>query len=463
MESISETLNGFFNLANGFLFGPVMLAVFVGTGVYMTLRTNFVQFARLKTAFAECFGGVFRKESGAGNIRPYQALSGALSSCIGIGNIGGVSSAIAIGGPGAVFWMWVSALFGMATKFAEIALAMEYREQDAQGNYRGGVMYILSRGMKNKPLGKLLGGAFAAFCAMVALVSCNAVQSNSIAESLRVTFPGVQPAVWGAVLVLVVGLVIFGGIKKIAAATTFLTPLMAGIYLILGTVIIVFNFRQVPEAFRLIFVSAFRGDAAVGGIAGATMLHAMRMGVARGIFSNEAGCGSSPLIHVTAKVDVPTRQALYGVVEVFVDTIVVCTFTALIVLTSGIWNSGETGVALSNLAWKGALGGFGDAVLTVSLILFGISTILGWAWYGETAAEFLFGVKAIVPYRLLHLSFTFLGSVTAVSVVWNAADFCNGLMVLPNLLSLWLFAPQISAVTKAFFARSEFSAKSGRA
>ena len=189
----------------------------------------------------------------------------------------------------------------------------------------------------------------------------------------------------------------------------------------------------------------------------------MRIGVARGIFSNEAGCGSSPLIHVTAKVDVPTRQALYGVVEVFVDTIVVCTFTALLVLTSGIWNGGETGVALSNLAWKNALGGFGDAVLTVSLILFGISTILGWAWYGETAAEFLFGVKAIVPYRLIHLSFTFLGAVTAVGVVWNAADFCNGLMVLPNLLSLWLFAPQISQVTKAFFARSEFSARSNGA
>ena len=459
MTDISETLNGFFNLANGFLFGPVMLAVFVGTGVYMTLRTGAVQFTRLRTAFAECFGGIFRKDSGKGNIRPYQALSGALSSCIGIGNIGGVSSAIAIGGPGAVFWMWVSALFGMATKYAEIALAMEYREQDSQGNYRGGVMYILSRGMKNKALGRLLGGSFAAFCTMVALVSCNAVQSNSIAEALRVSFPGVHPAVWGAAIAAVVGLVIFGGIRKIAAATTFLTPLMAGVYIVLGTVIIAMNVARVPEAFRLIFVSAFRGDAVVGGIAGATMLHAMRMGVARGIFSNEAGCGSSPLIHVTARVDVPTRQALYGVVEVFVDTIVICTFTALIVLTSGLWNCGETGIALSNLVWKAALGGAGDAVLTLSLVLFGVSTILGWAWYGETSATFLFGEKAILPYRLLHLCFTFIGAVAAVSVAWNAADFCNGLMVLPNLLSLWLFAPQISRLTREFFARPEFAAK----
>ena len=455
--TIIESLNVFFGAANGFLFGPIMLAVFVGTGVYMTLRTGGVQFKRIGTAFSECFGGIFRKASGAGDIKPYQALSAALSSCIGIGNIGGVSSAIALGGPGAVFWMWVSALFGMATKFAEIALAMEYRVQDPQGNYRGGVMYILSRGMKNKTLGKLLGGAFAAFCTMVALVSCNAVQSNSIAEALRVSFPGVHPAFWGAALALIVGLVIFGGIRKIAAATSLLTPLMAGIYLILGTVIIIFNFHKIPDAFRMIFVSAFSGDAVVGGIAGATMLHAMRMGVARGIFSNEAGCGSSPLIHGTAKVDVPTRQALYGVVEVFVDTIVICTFTALIVLTSGIWNCGETGVALSDLAWKGTLGTFGDAVLTVSLLLFGLSTILGWAWYGETAAEFLFGVKAIVPYRLIHIAFTFFGAVTAVGVVWNAADFCNGLMVLPNLLSLWLFAPQISKITKEFFARPEFA------
>ncbi|MBP5212715.1 MAG: sodium:alanine symporter family protein [Pyramidobacter sp.] len=459
MESISRTLNGFFDIANGFLFGPIMLVVFVGTGVYMTLRTGAVQFTRFGTAMRECFGGIFRKETGTGNIKPYQALAAALSSCIGIGNIGGVSSAIAIGGPGAVFWMWVSAVFGMATKYAEIALAMEYRELDSRGSYRGGVMYILSRGMKNKALGKTLGGAFAAFCMMVALVSCNAVQSNSIAESLRVSFPGVSPVVWGAVIAALIGLVIFGGLKKIATVTGLLTPLMAGIYLVLGTVILVMNAERVPDAFRLIFVSAFRGDAVVGGIAGATMLHAMRMGVARGIFSNEAGCGSSPLIHVTAKVDVPTRQALYGVVEVFVDTIVVCTFTALIVLTSGLWNSGETGVALSNLAWKGALGGFGDAILTLSLALFGFSTILGWAWYGETSAEFLFGVKAILPYRIIHLVFTFLGAVTAVSVVWNAADFCNGLMVLPNLLSLWLFAPQIASVTKAFFARPEFADK----
>ncbi len=278
--------------------------------------------------------------------------------------------------------------------------------------------------------------------------------------SFTAPFTNGGPEPGGAALALIVGLVIFGGIRKIAAATSLLTPLMAGIYLILGTVIIIFNFHKIPDAFRMIFVSAFSGDAVVGGIAGATMLHAMRMGVARGIFSNEAGCGSSPLIHVTAKVDVPTRQALYGVVEVFVDTIVICTFTALIVLTSGIWNCGETGVALSDLAWKGTLGTFGDAVLTVSLLLFGLSTILGWAWYGETAAEFLFGVKAIVPYRLIHIAFTFFGAVTAVGVVWNAADFCNGLMVLPNLLSLWLFAPQISKITKEFFARPEFARNS---
>ena len=457
MTSLSETLNGFFNAANGFLFGPVMLAVFVGTGVYMTLRTGGAQFVHLGAAFRECFGGLLRSDSGRGNIRPWQALSTALSSCIGIGNIGGVSSAIAIGGPGAVFWMWVSAVFGMATKFAEIALAMEYRERDSEGNYRGGVMYILSRGMNNKALGRLLGGAFAVFCAMVALVSCNAVQSNSISESLRVSFPGVHPAVWGVALTVLVALVVFGGLKKIAAVTSVLTPLMAGVYLILGSVIIAMNYSRVPEAFRLIFVSAFRGDAVVGGIAGATMLQAMRMGVARGIFSNEAGCGSSPLVHVAAKTDVPTRQALYGIVEVFVDTIVICTFTALIVLTSGIWNSGETGVALSDLAWKGALGAFGDAALTLALTLFGLSTILGWAWYGETAVEYLFGVKAIAPYRALHVAFTFLGAVTAVDVVWNAADFCNGLMVLPNLFSLWLFAPLISKLTKELFARPEFN------
>lgn len=460
-EIMTEILNNFFNTCNAFLFGPIMLVVFVGTGVFLTIRLGGVQFSKFGFAMREVFGKLFKKsddtDTGTGQIKSFSALATALSSCIGVGNIAGVASAIALGGPGAIFWMWISAIFGMATKYSEISLAMQFREQDNLGNYRGGVMYILSKGMKHKKLGKFLGGCFALFVVFVSFISCNAVQANSIAETLRVSFPNIKPYIWGVILVILAALVIFGGIRKISSVTTYLTPIMACLYVLFGIIILCINASAIPNAFKLIFVSAFKGDAIVGGIAGATMREAMKRGVSRGIFSNEAGIGSSALVHSTAKVDVPNRQALYGIAEVFVDTIIVCTFTALIVLTSPSWNSGETGVALSNLAWKGALGLFGDVVLTISVILFAFSTILGWSWYGETATTFLFGTKAIPVFRVIFLGCTFMGAVASVDVLWNAADFCNGLMSLPNLLSLWLFSGMVVKASRDFFARSEFN------
>ena len=337
-----------------FLFGPIMLAVFFGVGLYFTIRLRGVQFTRFGTAFREVVGNVGKKtDDGIGQIRSYKALATALSSCVGNGNIVGVAYAIAVGGPGAIFWMWVAALGGMATKFAEIALAMHFRIQDEDGNFRGGVMYILTRGMKHKTIARILGGAFAVFTVFVSVVSCGALQVNTINSAVSGFVGNTTVIPWiVAILILVVdGLVIFGGVRKISDVTTFLTPIMALIYLGFGLVILIMNITLIPQALWFIVKSAFTGDAVIGGVAGATMGIAIRRGVQRGVFSNEAGTGSSAMVHATAKVDVPVKQALYGIIEVFFDTFVICTFTALIVMVSGVWNSGVTdGTVLASTA-----------------------------------------------------------------------------------------------------------------
>lgn len=454
-----EALNNFLVSGVGFLFGPIMLCVFLGTGILMTVMTRGVQFRKFGAAFREVFSNIRKKSSdGDGQIRPFQALATALSSCVGTGNIVGVTSAIIAGGPGAIFWMWISAVFGMATKYSEIVLAMHYREKDDKGIWRGGVMYILSRGMtKCKWLGKLLGGFFALCCIMVALVSCNAVQANSMVGVLGTSIPVVPNWVWGVIFAGLAGLVIFGGIKKIGSVCTALTPTMAVIYVTFGLVILVINAPAVPAALASIFTSAFSANAAFGGVVGITIKAALSKGIARGIFSNEAGVGGAPLVHVTSQIDVPAKQGLYGIVEVFFDTMIICTFTALIILTTGVGDmlsagtlSAASAAAVANQAWINGLGGFGDIILTVCLVLFSFSTIIGWAWCGETSFEYLFGTKAIPVYRVLVIAFTFIGCVAASDVLWNAADFCNGSMCIPNLLSLILFCGIIAKDTKKF-------------
>ncbi len=449
-----DAINNVLLTMSGFLFGPVMLCVYFGVGLMLTIRLGGVQFRRFGVALRECVGNIAGKKhkNETGQIKSFKALATALSSCVGNGNIVGVAGAIAIGGPGAIFWMWIAALLGMATKFSEICLAMHFRVQDEAGNYRGGVMYILSRGMKNKTLGKILGGAFAVFTVFVSFVSCGALQANTAATAITNM---VSVPTWGvAAFVLVVeALVIFGGLKKISDTTTVLTPIMALLYIAFGIVILAMNVTKIPAALWYIVKSAFTGDAAVGGIAGATMMYAVRMGVARGVFSNEAGTGSSAIVHSTAQVDQPTRQALYGIIEVFFDTIVICTFTALVVMVSGLWNSGETdGTVLVYTIFQNSLGTVGSVVLSVSLVLFCFSTMLGWSTYGESAFVYLFGIKSVTVFRVLHMLMCAAGTMVSVAVMWNAADVCNGLMALPNLLSLFLFGGLIVKDTKAFFA-----------
>ena len=439
-----------------FLFGPIMLAVFFGVGLYFTIRLHGIQFTRFGTAFREVVLNVEKKsDDGVGQIRSYKALATALSSCVGNGNIVGVAYAIAVGGPGAIFWMWIAALGGMATKFAEIALAMHYRVQDEEGNFRGGVMYILTQGMKQKTIAKILGGAFAVFTVFVSFVSCGALQINTISSAvsgLAGSFPAVPWII--AVLIFVIdGLVIFGGIKKIADVTTYLTPIMAIIYLGFGLIILILNITLIPQALWFIIKSAFTGDAVIGGVAGATMGVAIRRGVQRGVFSNEAGTGSSAMVHATAKVDMPVKQALYGIIEVFFDTFVICTFTALIIMVSGVWKSGTTdGTVLAATAFRQNLGGLGQIVIVISLILFCLSTVLGWYTYGESAFAFLFGASRIKTYRILHMLISSAGALISVQLLWDAADVCNGLMAIPNLFSLILFGSVVVRDTKSFFA-----------
>jgi AGCS family alanine or glycine:cation symporter len=434
----------------GFLFGPAMLCVYFGVGLMFTIRLGGVQFRRFGIALRECVFG--KGNAGAGQIKSIQALATALSSCVGTGNIVGVANAIAVGGPGAIFWMWVAAVLGMATKFAEICLAMHFRVQDDEGNYRGGVMYILSQGMKNKTLGTILGGTFAVFTVFVCFASCGALQANTIASALT-SVTSIHSWAVALGIMLIEALVVFGGLKKIAETTSFLTPIMAIIYVGFGLIVIALHISEVPTALWYIVKSAFTGDAAVGGVAGATMAFAIQKGVSRGVFSNEAGVGSSAIIHAVAKVDVPTRQSLYGIIEVFFDTIIVCTITALIIMLSGVWNSGEQdGAVIASIAFTQHFGSMGNIVLTVSLCLFSISTLLGWYTYGESAFVFLFGTRWINAFRVIHMLICASGALVSVALMWNAADACNGLMALPNFISLFLFGGIIVKDTKAFFA-----------
>lgn len=459
MGSFLQTLDNFFNAGTGFLFGPIMLVVFFGTGILMTIVTRGVQFRKFGTAIREVFGNLRKKETGDGELRPFQALATALSSCVGNGNVVGVSAALVSGGPGAIFWMWIAAITGMATKYSEILLAMHFREKDDRGIWRGGVMYILTRGMGEKWtwLAKFLGVVFAVCCVLVSYISCNAVQASSMASVLGSTLPAVPSWVWGLAICALSGICIVGGIKKIGNVCSVLTPVMAVIYVFFGLIILVLNAGAIPGAIGLIFKSAFSSQAAWGGVTGITIRTAISKGVTRGIFSNEAGVGGAPLVHVTSDIEVPARQSLYGIVEVFFDTIIICTFTALVILVSGVGDLVSAGqipvtetAAISNAAWSLALGNLGDIVVTVCLALFCFSTIIGWCTYGETSWEYLFGSSSLVIFRALHVLMTFIGCVVSAQVLWDAADFCNGVMCIPNLFSLIIFSRIIAHDTRKY-------------
>lgn len=444
MERLME-ING---IINEFVWGPPMLFLLVGTGVYLTLRTKFFSITKLGYILKNTFLKMFKKTSaGEGEVTAFQAVATALAATVGTGNIAGVATAISIGGPGAVFWMWVSALFGLTTKFAEVVLSIEFREKNKAGQWVGGPMYYIENGMKKKWLASI----FALFGALAAFGIGNMVQSNSVAAALEFSF-GVPKLATGLILAGISAVVILGGIKRIGQVTERLVPFMAAFYIIGALFIIIMNIDQLGNALSLIFGSAFTGTAAVGGFAGSTLSMAMRRGVSRGVFSNEAGLGSAPIAHAAASTDHPVRQGLWGVFEVFVDTLVICTLTALSIIMSGVWNKGSTGAALTTEAFNTAMPGFGGYIVSIGILLFAYSTILGWAYYGEKCIEFIAGTKAILPYRIVYVPLVVVGAVGGLTVLWDLADTLNGLMAIPNLIALLALSPIVLKRTKEFFA-----------
>jgi len=447
---MTETITAANGWLNSYVWGWPMIVLLVGTGLLLTVVTGGVQFRYLGFALREVLGKITQKSTAAGEVSPFQAVATALASTVGVGNIAGVATAISIGGPGALFWLWVSGVLGMCTKFAEIVVAIHYREPDAAGQMRGGAMYVLRKGL-GMPW---LGAVFAGLVALAAFGIGNMVQSNSVASSLQASF-GVSPSVTGLILAIVTATVILGGIKRIGQFTEYLVPFMAIFYLGGGLIILVRFAAEIPAAISLVLSSAFSGAAATGGFAGSTVMLAMRYGIARGLFSNEAGLGSAPLVHAAARTDHPVRQGLYGIFEVFVDTILVCTTTGLAILVTGVWSGGTTGAELAGQAFSvGLPGTWGNLVVTTSLVLFAFSTVIGWSYYGETAIVYLFGPKAATPYKVAWLVFIYLGAVGSLHLVWDVADTLNGLMAIPNLVAVLASIGLVRRLTREFFSQA---------
>mgnify|MGYP001815401155 CR=1 FL=1 len=441
-----ETLSEFVSWLNGIVWGPVMLVLILGTGLFLSVGLRFMPLRHIGYGFRQLWIG--RKPEGEGDITPFNALMTSLSATIGTGNIAGVGTAIAIGGPGAVFWMWCTALVGMATKYAEAVLAVNYREVDEDGRHVGGPMYYIKNGLGAH--WKWLGTAFAVFGAIAGFGIGNMVQANSVADAMHANL-GLSKLVVGLVMAAVVFAVLIGGIKRIAQVAGKLVPLMAVAYVTGGLIVILANLTEVPAALGLIISEAFTPTAATGGFAGAGVMLAVQMGVARGIFSNEAGLGSAPIAHAAAETDDPVRQGTVAMLGTFIDTIIVCTITALVIVMTGMWSSGESGAALSSAAFGVGLPGFGQWVVTFGLVIFAFTTVMGWSVYGERCVEYLFGVKAIMPFRILWVLAIPLGATVKLGFVWLLADTLNALMAVPNLVALLLLSPVVFRLTRNYF------------
>ncbi|NBC46640.1 MAG: amino acid carrier protein [Gammaproteobacteria bacterium] len=499
MEQVSQVIGSI----NGWVWGPPMLILILGTGLYLSIGLKVMPLHRLGFGFRMLWRG--RKEQGSGDITPFNALMTSLSATIGTGNIAGVGTALAIGGPGALFWMWITALVGMATKYSEAVLAVRYREVDENNNHVGGPMYYIRNGLGRKWL--WLATLFALFGAVAGFGIGNTVQANSVAHALETKF-GV-PELWtGLALALLVGLVLIGGIRWIAQVAGKLVPLMALAYLVSGLIVLLLNAGEVPGAIVTIVDYAFTPSAGVGGFAGASVMLALQMGVARGIFSNEAGLGSAPIAHAAAETDSPVRQGTVAMLGTFLDTIIICTITGLVIVVSGQWkadnpdftacveqggvveervdrswmirkpstvcvidaedgsevehNRGITGAALSAISFGEELPGTGAYVVSIGLALFAFTTILGWSVYGERCVEYLFGVHAIIPFRIVWVLAVPIGAITQLDFVWLLADTMNAMMAIPNLIALLLLSPVVFQVTKTFFDERRQAARAGR-
>ncbi|CAG0949061.1 Amino-acid carrier protein AlsT [Methylophilaceae bacterium] len=427
---------------SGWVWGPPMLTLLVGTGVYLTFLLRGLQFRALPMALRM----IFHKEMhGKGDISHFAALMTALAATVGIGNIVGVASAITLGGPGAVFWMWMTGLVGMATKYAEAVLAVKYREEGPHG-MRGGPMYYIAKGAGLPWLGTL----FAVFTALAAFGIGNMTQANATAKIFESTF-GIDTLTTGLVLMVLTALVILGGIRSIGRFTSFLVPFMIVGYVAASLVVLALNASEIPHALGLIFYHAFNPAAAGGGFAGATIAAAIRFGIARGVFSNESGLGSSPIAAAAARTNEPVRQALVSMTQTFIDTLVICTMTALVILTATSWTEGVSAAELTSASMAQTLGQTGTIIVALATALFAYSTLIGWNYYGEKAVEYLFGPKVIRIYRIFFVAAVTVGATTSLEFVWNFSDLMNGMMAIPNLIGLLLLSKVIKAETERYF------------
>lgn len=443
-----KMLEDFLNQLSSIIWGPVMLAFLLGIGIFLSWGLKAFPWRQTPNAFKLLWGS--RQSEQQGDITPFQALMTALSATVGTGNIAGVATAIFLGGPGAIFWMWITALLGMATKYAEAVLAVKYREVDELGRHVGGPMYYIRNGLGEK--WRWLAIAFALLGTLASFGIGNMVQANSVADAVKAMF---QIPTWltGTTMTVLTAIVILGGIQRIAGVAAKLVPVMAIAYVFGALCVVFLHIQQVPEAFLLIIKSAFSETAAYGGFAGASVWAAIRFGVARGVFSNEAGLGSAPIAHAAAKTKDPVQQGMIAMLGTLIDTLIICTLTALVIILTGVWDSGENGAALSTLAFNQGLPGWGGYIVVFGMVVFAFTTILGWSYYGERCAEFLWGEKVILPYRILWLCAIPVGAMGKLTMIWLLADVLNGLMAIPNLMALALLSPVVFKVSKDYLGR----------
>lgn len=426
----------------------IMVPVLFGVGLLLTIRIGFIQFTKLGTAFKVMFSRRSRKGGGEGDVSPFAAVSTALAATVGNGNIAGVATALYWGGPGAIFWMWVCGFLGMGTKFSEAFLGVLYREKHPDGTIAGGPMYYIKNGLNKSNFAVFLAGFFAVCGAFASLFGTgNMMQSNQMSLAFKTQF-GIPPFVSGAVITLFVGLVVIGGIKRIGAVAERLVPAMIILYILAGIIVLIDNIESLPRTFLLIFEYAFKPAAAMGGFLGATIKQAVQFGARRGILSNEAGLGSAPIAHAAAQTPSPLHQGLIGVMEVFIDTILVCSFTALINLSSGVWTSGVSGSAMTVTAFSKTLPHIGGIIVSICSFFFGYTTLIGWCYYGEQCLKYLFGIKVAMPYRIVFIVLTFIGAVVSIEIVFFMGDIANAFMALPNLIGLLLLSGVLSRKLK---------------
>ena len=444
MQQLTEWLH----TLNGMVWGVPMIVLILGTGFYLQLRLGFMPLRNIGYGFRMIWKSRTVEDKSSGDISPYAALMTALSATVGTGNIAGVATAIAVGGPGALFWMWMTAIVGMATKYAEVVVAVKFREKNANGQWVGGPMYAIKNGLG--PKWRWLATAFAVFGGLAGFGIGAMVQANGISSAMQGAF-GLETWVTGLAVAGLTAAVVLGGIKRIGAVAEKLVPSMCIVYIICVLWVLGTYYSQIPAAFLLIIEQAFNPTAAVGGFAGSTVLMAIRMGVARGIFSNEAGLGTAGIAQAAGQSKDPVFSGIVGMMGTFIDTIIVCTMTGLAIVVSGVWNSGASGALLSTQSFEAAMPGIGKYLLAISLALFAFTTILGWAYYGEKCWTYLVGPVCEKPFRILWVAGVFVGAVVTLDVAWLVADTLNAMMAIPNLISLLMLSPVVAKLTKDYF------------